>query len=120
MDINVSQVYDRVPVTVLEISGMINLGTARELEKRAMEEYEEGMRYLLLDLEGVDSLSSAGLRSVLSIGKMLSQESEKVEGKSPYLKILDPQAQIKRVLEIAGFDGLFEIYDDREEALASF
>jgi anti-anti-sigma regulatory factor len=42
------------------------------------------------------------------------------EGKSEHLKLLNPQQEIRRVLEIAGFDSLFDIFEDRDEALAAF
>ena len=66
MEITVSQEVGRVPVTVFEVSGLINLGSADQLEQQAQADYEKGTRYLLIDLSEVDSLSSAGLRSILA------------------------------------------------------
>jgi len=50
MEISVSQEQGRVPITVFEVSGFINLGTASQLEQEARQAYEQGMRYLLIDL----------------------------------------------------------------------
>jgi anti-anti-sigma factor len=77
------------------------------------------MRNLLIDLSGVDSLSSAGLRALLGISKMLDGGAGG-GGKSAHLKLLSPQQQIRRVLNIAGFENLFDIFEDRDKALESF
>lgn len=145
MEITVSQEVGRVPVTVFEVSGFINLGSASQLEQKAQEESWAGMRYLLLDLSEVESMSSAGLRSILTISKMLTSENTQKKGKegapessapessapessasggettnSTYLKLLNPQPGIRRVLNIAGFDNFVEIYEDKEQAVRSF
>ena len=135
MEITVSQEVGRVPVTVFEVSGFINLGSASQLEQKAQEEYQAGMRYLLLDLGEVESMSSAGLRSILTISKMLASENtdqlgeesasenvarESEKTNSTYIKLLNPQPGIRRVLRIAGFDNFVEIYEDKEQAVRSF
>lgn len=119
-----------MPITGFEVSGFINLGTASQLEQEARQAYEQGMRYLLIDLGEVDSMSSAGLHSVLVISKMLASDradQRTDEGalanrtaKSPYLKLLNPQPEIKRVLNIAGFDKFVDIYKDKIQAINTF
>ena len=126
MEITVLQEQGRVPVTVFRVEGRINLGNADELTKMAGEAYKYGMRNLLIDLAQVDSLTSAGLRSILSILKLLGTGSgdpgseAKPIGKSPHLKILNPSASVLMVLKTAGFDRYIETYDNLQEALASF
>ena len=126
MEITVSQEQSRVPVTVFRIEGRINLGNADELTKMAEEAYKYGMRNLLIDLTQVNSLTSVGLRSILSILKLFGTGSgdpgseAKPNGKSPHLKILNPSAYILMVLKTAGFDRYIETYDNLQEALASF
>ena len=124
MKISITQESARVTVTVFTVSGMINLGTVGELEDEAREYYEGGMRNLLIDLSEVVSLTSAGLRALLGISKMLEDEEGGGEaggvGKSEHLKLLNPKPQIRGVLNIASFDSLFDIFEDREKALAAF
>ena len=126
MEITVSQEQGRVPVTVFRIEGRINLGNADELTVMAEGAYKYGMRNLLIYLGQVDSLTSAGLRSILSIFKLLGTGSgdpgsaAKPMGKSPHLKILNPPAHILLVLKTAGFDRYIETYDNLQAALASF
>ena len=123
MEIVVSQAQGEVPVTVFYLKGRVNLGTAYELEEKAQEAYKNGTRHLLIDLAGVESLTSAGLRALLAIYKLLAGETA-AEGKeavkSPYLKLLNPPPFIHRVLNTSGFDRFIEVYDDPQLAVASF
>ena len=125
MEITVSHEKGRVDITIFKLNGLLNLGTTSKLDKKAKEEYDAGMRYLLINLSELDSITSAGLRSIHAIYKMLhskspaSKEGEDVK-KSEYLKLLNPQPQINRVLNIAGFDLFIEIFDNQQEAINSF
>ena len=130
MNINVSQEQGRVPVTVFHIQGRVNMGNAQELEQAARTAHANGMRDLLLDLSEVVSMTSAGLRAIHILYKLLDDKSadspERVAGspgaisKSLHLKLLSPPPAIRRVVSIAGFDQFIEIHDTLQEALASF
>lgn len=125
MEIIVSQEKARVDITIVELFGRLNLGTTPKLDKITREKYEGGMRYLLIDLSHLTSMTSAGLRSIQAIYKMLHSETPtQPEGedvqKSPYLKLLNPQAQVSRDLNLVGFDVFIPIYEDRQEAINSF
>jgi len=110
------------PITVFNISGRIHLGNAQELRDQAKQEYERGMNHLLLDLSGVQSLTSEGLRCIHYIYNLLMPDNapEGAEKKSPYVKILNPPAGIRKILNVSGFDLFLDIYDNLPEALASF
>jgi anti-anti-sigma factor len=114
----------RVPITVIAVAGRINLSNSAELEALATEHYERGMRYLLIDLEDVPSITSAGLRAIHLIYKLLesADESPPVDGSalSARLKMFAPSAQIRNVLHTAGFDQYIEVFADRQAALDAF
>jgi anti-anti-sigma factor len=125
MEITISNVEARVPVTIFKLDGMLNMGTSGSLQQSAIEQHEAGMRYMLLDLGEVTSLSSAGLRTIQFIYKFLQADgdltTDRQSGKkSSYVKILNPRPEIQRVISIAGFDTFIEIFTDRTEALNSF
>jgi len=123
MNITISQEQARVPVTVFRVEGRINLGNADDLTRKAQNAYEVGMRDLILDLSGVESLTSAGLRAILTIMRMLgtdSKDSPGVKGKSLHLKLLNPTEYVLITMRTAGFDRYLEIYESLPEALASF
>jgi anti-anti-sigma regulatory factor len=120
MEIKISHVTGHVPIAVFQVSGRVNLGTTEALEKAARRAYESGDRYLLLDLSGIDSLTSAGLRSIHMIYNLFGGQSTEKQAPSPYVKLLNPPPEILTVLQIAGFTRFFETFTDQRSALASF
>ena len=132
MEVIVSQEEGRVPVTVFQVKGNIAASTYEQLEQQAQEAYDAGTRYLLLDLAGVNFLSSAGIRAIHKIYELLRSDSpaesdEAVregirEGtyKSSHLKLLKPKSQVLETLQMAGLDMYLEIHTDRTKAIDSF
>jgi anti-anti-sigma factor len=111
------------PVTIFHLEGRIHLGTAAQLREKAQEEYDRGARNLILDLSEVQSMTSEGLRSINMIYNLFKGESaERREAmvKSAHVKLLNPSADIRRILNVSGFDLFLEIYDQSRDALASF
>ncbi len=129
LKITSSQEQGRVLVTVFHLQGRLNMSNADQLIEKARQAFREGMRYLLIDLKRVESITSAGLSAVLSIYKMLIPKgSSKIKGKTPagepekssYLKIVNPSPQVYSVLDIAGFLDSIAVFDNIKDALASF
>ena len=132
MDIKVSQEQGNIPVTVFHIEGRINMGNTEELENLAQQYYQTGMRDLVLDLQEVPSLTSAALRTILSIYKMLSApqgvstevgmdtENQAGPGNSKHFKLANPSEYVLKVLQTSGFNRYLEIYDNLADAVASF
>jgi len=129
LKITSSQEQARVLVTVFHLQGRLNMSNVDELIEKARQAYKDGMRYLLIDLKEVESITSAGLSAILSIYKMLIPKGgSKVKDKTPagepsrssYLKLVNPSPQVYYVLDIAGFLDSIAIYDNIEDALASF
>lgn len=128
MNIKITQEQARLPVTVFHLEDRVNLGNAEELMKTAQQAYDNGTRDLVIDLSEVPSITSAGLRALLFILKLLQTEavssSQTQEAGSPqksaHLKLANPSDQIRMVLKTAGFERYLAIYDSTEEALASY
>src|SRR5512136_927513 len=112
MNIRVEHEQGRVPITVLYVQGQINMGTTAQLEQVASAEYDSGMRNLLIDLSETTSLTSAGLRTLLWLYRLLEGSSPRTSGprpKSSHLKLLNLLPTLLRVVEISGFDSFIEI-----------
>ncbi len=123
MNIRVAHEQGRVPVTVIYVQGQINLGSTPQLEETVRAEYDRGMRDLLIDCSEATSLTSAGLRTLLELYRLLEGASSNASGsrgKSAHLKLLNLSPDLRRVLQIAGFDNFINIYDDLPAAVASF
>jgi anti-anti-sigma factor len=63
---------------------------------------------LVLELSGLDYISSAGLRSIFRVRKVLSHRHGR-------LLLLNPQPQVQRVFDIVKAVPLSEIFESNEE-----
>ncbi|HLF28143.1 MAG TPA: STAS domain-containing protein [Anaerolineae bacterium] len=132
MNASLAQAHGRVPIAVLHLAGQISLDTASELKQMAQNAFDGGARYLLIDLTAVESITSAGLSALHSIYASFTDRSSREIGatranppadhpfKSLHVKLLNPAAQVRRVLVMTGFDIFLEIHDDLQAAIASF
>jgi len=132
MDIKVRKADARVPVTIFEVSGDIDIMSSPELLSQANASIADGTRNVLIDLSGVGYVSSAGIRVLhqmfLMLRTDLPEESEAVmlEGLragnfvSPHLKLAHPSERVREAIETTGMDMYLAIYPTLEEALAAF
>jgi anti-sigma B factor antagonist len=109
MNINVSA---RGNVTLIEVSGRIDSMNANQLGEALTGEIDSGHIHLVLDLAGVDYMSSAGLREIVSALK-------KVRGTGD-VRLAQPSPRVQEVLEMAGLDTIFQIYPSQVDAVGSY
>jgi len=128
LSITTSQIQGKVAVTILHLNGHLHGSTENQLLDHARQVREDGASHLLLDLSGLDVVSSAGLRAIQNIFKLFTPPADmeviRQHGaepyKSPYFKLLCPNPQIYYVLNITGFMQNLLIYHDLDEAVQSF
>ena len=132
MEIKVSTQMGRVPVTILHVDGNIDSTTYAEFLSRAEELMDGGARYLLLDLQHVPLVSSAGLRAFNNIFSRLRELSPDVSDdemrnginagtyKSPHLKLVNPSKATRLAIDTSGFGLFLEILDNVDLAVAAF
>lgn len=97
---------------VVSVRGKIDAVTSPDFEKTLADLIEKGETILLLNFASLDYISSAGLRSILSIAKRLKPR----EGKLMFAGLRGP---VKEVFRISGFESIFGIFETPEEALTS-
>lgn len=112
--VEISQRDGRVPVTVFTLKDRINLGNYAELEQTAKDAHANGMRDLVIDLSETPSLTSIGIRALVVIHRTLSADGGR------HLVLAGPSQYIREMLEIAGVTQFIEIYDNVDEAVASY
>lgn len=132
IQIVVSQQQGRVPITIFKINGNIDASSADQLQTQADQAFAAGTRNLILDLTEVKYMSSAGLRVLHYIFKLLRSntpaESDETmqQGlstgafKSPHLKLVNPSSTVLEVLTMTGYDMFIEIHHRLKEAVDSF
>ena len=128
LNITASQVQGKAPVTILHLNGHLHGNTEQQLIDRVRQAYEDGSTHILLDLSGLEILTSAGLRAIHNIFNLLTPQSDlaiiRQHGeepyKSPYFKLVCPNPDVYYILNIAGFLQNILIYNKMEDAVNSF
>jgi anti-anti-sigma factor len=135
MNLTISHEQGRVPVTVVGIQGKLDGSNYKELIEKAQELVEGGVRNIVFDLGETEFISSAGLVALHTIAKMLKGhkmetedgwtllhaiERDKDDGLQKNVKLLNPRPKVENVLDVAGYTLLFEIFIDKQAAIASF
>ena len=128
LNITASQMQGEMSVTILHLSGHLHGNTEQQLVDRARQAYEDGSTHILLDLSGVEVLTSAGLRAIHSIFNLLTPQGDlaiiRQHGeepyKSPYFKLVCPNPDVYYILNIAGFLQNILIFNNMDEAVNSF
>jgi anti-anti-sigma factor len=95
--------------TVVQVSGRIDADTAPGFEYACLQLVRGGEKVVVLDLGGVQYISSTGLRSVLVIGKDQQE-------RGGALRLANLTATVSRVFQQSGFDSLFPCFDSVEKA----
>ena len=110
MEIKVKQ---REKVTIAIPIGDIDALTAKEVAAFLGNQLGEGENQLVADLSQVGYMSSAGLRALLATLK----EARHQRGD---FRLAAAQDNVRQVLEMSGFSGIFQVFPTAEEAVASF
>jgi len=110
MDVKVTEM-NRVDLIV--VNGRVDTNTAREFGETLNEQIDRGRNRLVVDMAGVEYISSAGLRELVSALKRTKQDGGD-------LRLAAPSDRVKEVLELAGLTTLFEVFDTQVAAVGSF
>ncbi|NGX54634.1 MAG: Anti-sigma-B factor antagonist [Chlamydiae bacterium] len=106
-----AQVEEKGDVIVVRVEGRLDAASSPQLEKQINSIIEAGHFKLLLNFSGVDYLSSAGMRLMLSASKKLKS----LEGR---LIACSLNEEVMDVIKMAGFNQVIEIYPNEEESFA--
>jgi len=123
-------------IVVIKLGGELDGQSYQDLISKAQDIYNEGAKNLLLDLNELTYVSSAGLVALhfialLSRGEKLpdteqgwatlkSVDRTREGGVQKNVKLLNPRPEVLNVLEMVGFSTFFEIFNDKQKALDSF
>ncbi len=96
--------------TIVSLNGRMDTLTAPEFEEQMSHIIDAGDRRLVIDMHGLDYISSAGVRSILVVAKKLQAEG----GKLALARLTD---MVREVPELTGFIKILTICDSTEAAL---
>lgn len=91
-------------------SGRVDAATAGAFEAQIDVALAGGAQKMVLNLEGVDYISSAGLRSILAAAKKMSARQGR-------LMLAGMKGTVREVMEIAGFLSIFKSFPTVSEAV---
>ncbi len=101
-------------VTILDLKGKMTLGEGDELLKDKVNSLiHQGQKKLLLNLEGVPYIDSAGLGEIVRTYTTVSRQGG-------HLKLMNLTKRINDLLSITKLLTVFETFDAEPEALKSF
>jgi anti-sigma B factor antagonist len=101
-------------VAVVDLSGKITIGEGDVvLRDKVHELLESGKTSLLLNLEKVSYMDSAGIGELVACYKRAREKGGTV-------KLLSPSGKVFDLLQLTKLEGVFDTYSTEKDALASF
>jgi anti-sigma B factor antagonist len=100
-------------VSILKVSGYLDTTTSSELETALLGLLKKDEKRIVIDLSGVNYISSAGWG--IFIG-----EIKDIRHKGGDLKLAGMAGDVYEVFRLLEFDSILDAYDTTEDAMASF
>ena len=94
-------------ISVARLSGDLDTGTSSIAGDALTALLDDGAQTLLVNLEAVGFVSSAGLRVLLSAAKRLSTK----------LRVCGLNETVQEVFDISGFTSIFDVYENEQAGL---
>ena len=108
-----TEVQQENNTTIVKVTGSVDALTAADLSKVLTTQITDGRTHLVVDLTGVEFMSSAGLRSLLGAVK-------EVRSNGGDLRIISTNPGVDKVLKMSGFNNIAKVFPSQAEAVSSF
>lgn len=96
---------DRSRIQLFEVSGRVNEASVPTLVTAIERALAAGRSQVILDLNGVEYMNSAGLRALV-------QAYKAAQGRSGTLQITNPSPRIRELFALVGLDTIFGVGPD--------
>ena len=100
-------------VDLITAKGRIDSSNAAQFDEVLKESIANGQNNLVLDLEGIEYMSSAGLRAIVAALRECKSNRGDV-------RIGAHSERVAEVFQLAGLARMFQIFDDTTTAVGSF
>ncbi|MFH1184882.1 MAG: STAS domain-containing protein [Chloroflexota bacterium] len=104
-------------VAVLHLGGWLDAQSEGTLVEAVQKAKDEGAKYVLLELSGVSTMTSAGIRAIQKSFGIMTPKGETVIGR---LKLCNASPQIYEVLSTTGMLASVPMYESPDIAIDSF
>lgn len=95
---------------VLTVKGRMDAVTAPEFENECQTHIDAGTTTIVADMSGLEFISSAGLRAILSSAKRLKAAG----GKMVFCNL---SGMVQEVFQVSGFSSMFPVTGSVDEAM---
>lgn len=100
-------------VSILYANGYLDAHTAPELEKAFEDLIEENKYKIIVNLQGLNYISSAGLGVFMAY-------VENLRNNDGDIKFSNLKPEVFNIFDLLGFPMLYEFYDDESQAIEKF
>ncbi len=100
-------------VAVLPVGGEIDYAASPQLKEQLAARLKPGVRHLVLDLSDATFIDST------AIGVLVGAATKLQDRQHGSLLIVCENANVLRIFELTGLDGMIGLYGSREEALSA-
>lgn len=100
-------------VTIVDLEGRLDSKAVGAVNDEMVSIIQGGAKQIVVNLEKIDFVTSAGLRVLLRSSKLL-------QGSGGKLKLCNANELVSDILKTAGFDSLLNLYGSEAEAIQSF
>lgn len=113
IDVYVEEAAQNRGVSVLRVSGYVDTTTSPDLERRLQALLREKRFHIVVDLSGVEYISSAGWGIFIS-------EIREIREQGGDLKLAGMIPDVREVFDLLEFENILKAYPDAELAIGSF
>ncbi len=100
-------------ISVLRFEGNLDMNTAKGAQESAEKVIDGGAVKIIINIDKVNFVSSAGLRVLLYTAKRMKQAGGE-------MRVCGLNDSVQEIFKITGFDKIFTVLPGETEALASF
>lgn len=100
-------------ITIMTLTGNLDATTADRVTDTISSEMGQQDSLMVIDLSGVEFMSSAGLRTILAA-------AQDARTKGGDLRLSGANTNVKRVLDFSGFTKIIKYYDTAAAAVEDF
>ncbi len=102
-------------VDLVEVTGRVDSGSAPQLEEAIQKIIDAGRYRIVVDLTGVDYMSSAAFRVLISALKQVKKGTRRGD-----VHLVGVSPKLMEVFKLGGFDDLFKFYEKQVDAVGTF
>ncbi|MBL7942313.1 MAG: STAS domain-containing protein [Flavobacteriales bacterium] len=112
------QRQDKTPVTIFYLQGWLEAQSESSLLTAAQDAHKNGTRHLVIHMEDLSMLTSAGIRALQKVYKLFSMTDAGVE--TMHMKMCSAPPQVCHALSVTGMLSSVPMYENLQSALRSF